>query len=78
MGDEKCLRGVAEEIREVRLGRVKVVGLDMEEESEGPFTRAVHNAFTAFPNSSLDAFVHCFSYPGMSFNYLSTGIILKL
>ncbi|GMN57487.1 hypothetical protein TIFTF001_026594 [Ficus carica] len=65
MGDERRLRSVAEKIGS---GVVEVVGVDMEEEREGPFREAVDKACTAL--GSLDAFVHCYTYQGKSQNHL--------
>jgi hypothetical protein len=64
MGNESCLRSVADKINGSLKGvvAVEVVGVDMEEEREGHFADAVDKACMVLGN--LDAFVHCYTYEG--------------
>lgn len=64
MGNESCLRRVAEKISGSVNGAVpvEVVGVDMEDEREGAFGEAVDKACRILGN--LDAFVNCFMYEG--------------
>ncbi|GAV64255.1 adh_short_C2 domain-containing protein [Cephalotus follicularis] len=64
VGNENCLRSVAEKITGSLKGEVpvEVVGLNMEEEREEAFIDAVNKAWDIMGN--LDAFVHCYSYEG--------------
>lgn len=64
MGNESCLRSVADKINGSLKGvvAVEVVGVDMEEEREGHFAEAVDKACMVLGN--LDAFVHCYTYEG--------------
>lgn len=68
MGNESCLKSVAEDIMGTLKGAmaVEVVGLDMEEDREAAFDGAVEKACRILGN--LDAFVHCYSYEGTIIN----------
>lgn len=75
MGNESCLRSIAENITGSLKGvvPVEVVGLDMEDDREGAFGEAVDKACMIL--GKLDAFVHCYTYEGMV--YLS-GLVSNL
>ncbi|GMY13053.1 3-oxoacyl-[acyl-carrier-protein] reductase FabG [Fagus crenata] len=70
MGNESCLRSVADKINGSLKGvvAVEVVGVDMEEEREGHFADAVDKACMVLGN--LDAFVHCYTYEGKMQDHL--------
>lgn len=65
MGNESCLRPVAEKINGSLKGvaPVEVVGADMEDEKEGAFEEAVDKGCMIL--GKLDAFVHCYTYEGL-------------
>ncbi|KAI9120616.1 hypothetical protein K1719_007649 [Acacia pycnantha] len=64
VGDETCLRSIADQIMGSLEGvaPVEVIGLDVEQESEAVFRDAVHKACGTL--GYLDAFVNCFAYEG--------------
>ncbi|KAL5581394.1 hypothetical protein UlMin_013836 [Ulmus minor] len=73
MGDESCLRSVAQKIAGSLegSGQIEVVGLDMEDEREGAFDEAVEKACRILGN--FDAFVHCYIYEGKMQDHLQLG-----
>lgn len=73
MGNESCLRSIAETIAGSLKGvaPVEVVGVDMEDEREAAFTEAVDQACMMLGN--LDAFVHCYTYEGKMQEHLQLG-----
>ncbi|KAM3761135.1 hypothetical protein ACB098_01G244500 [Castanea mollissima] len=73
MGNESCLRSIAGKINGSVKGvkPVEVVGVDMEEETEGHFSEAVNKACGIL--GSLDAFVHCYFYEGKMQEHLQLG-----
>ncbi|KAG2710634.1 hypothetical protein I3760_04G037400 [Carya illinoinensis] len=64
MGNESCLRRIAEKINGSLKGvvPVEVVGADMEDDREGAFEEAVDKGCMIL--GKLDAFVHCYTYEG--------------
>ncbi|XP_028771373.1 uncharacterized protein LOC114728621 [Neltuma alba] len=64
VGDETCLRSIADQIMGSLKGvaPVEVIGLDIEQEREAVFRDAVHKACDAL--GYFDAFVNCFVYEG--------------
>lgn len=64
MGDETCLRSIADQIMGSLKGvaPVEVIGLDMEQEREAVFHDAVYKACNNLGH--LDAFVNCYAYEG--------------
>ncbi|XP_054803110.1 uncharacterized protein LOC129306503 [Prosopis cineraria] len=64
LGDEACLRSIADRILGSLKGvePVEVIGLDMEQDSEAVFCEAVDKGCDALGH--LDAFVNCFAYEG--------------
>ncbi|KAJ8752469.1 hypothetical protein K2173_004757 [Erythroxylum novogranatense] len=64
MGNENCLRNLAEKITSSieDLIPIKVVEVDMEDDREEHFSDAVDKACRIL--GKLDAFVHCYSYEG--------------
>lgn len=66
MGNESCLRRIAEKINGSLKGvvPVEVVGADMEDDREGAFEEAVDKGCMIL--GKLDAFVHCYTYEGLS------------
>ncbi|KAF7801731.1 levodione reductase [Senna tora] len=64
MGDETCLRSIADLIMASLEGvqPVDVIGLDMEQESEAVFDEAVGKACDIL--GFFDAFVNCYAYEG--------------
>ncbi|KAJ4838875.1 hypothetical protein Tsubulata_050322, partial [Turnera subulata] len=70
MGEESCVRSVADKINGSIEGAasVEVVGLDMEDERQAAFDEAVDKACLILGN--LDAFVNCYFYEGKMQNPL--------
>ncbi|KAJ4822156.1 hypothetical protein Tsubulata_020757 [Turnera subulata] len=70
MGEESCVRSVADKINGSVEGAasVEVVGLDMEDERQAAFDEAVDKACLILGN--LDAFVNCYFYEGKMQNPL--------
>ncbi|KAL4366595.1 hypothetical protein GQ457_05G019380 [Hibiscus cannabinus] len=70
MGNESCLRSAREKIMgSVKNGvPVEVIGLNMEDETEGIFDDAVDKAWKAVGH--LDAFVNCYAYEGKMQDHL--------
>ncbi|XP_010249073.1 PREDICTED: uncharacterized protein LOC104591764 [Nelumbo nucifera] len=64
MGEENCLRNVAQEISASlkRNDKIEVVAVDMEDDKEVSFDQAVDKAWRILGN--FDAFVHCYTYEG--------------
>lgn len=64
LGNESQLKSVAEKIKHSLEGSVavEVVGLDMMEDRESAYEKAVDKAWKIFGH--LDALVHCYSYEG--------------
>nr|DAD30513.1 TPA_asm: hypothetical protein HUJ06_009364 [Nelumbo nucifera] len=65
MGEENCLRNVAQEISASlkRNDKIEVVAVDMEDDKEVSFDQAVDKAWRILGN--FDAFVHCYTYEGI-------------